>query len=696
MKMKKISIVLLFALPALFCFIGILYKSEIGFYHLFITDPEYAYLLNGLNICQFSFPYQVNGPGTPLQFFCAIIIGIVHFFRDQDSMIVDVIQNPDIYLDIIHTSLVVVSSIAIFLTGYIISTVTGNIFTGIYFQLMPFVSWLLIDITKHIMVENFVVIGIMMLIAIAFIYINDQHISNNTRIINRYIIGFSIIIAFIAANKLMYLPIALIPFLLIDGYIRKITYILLSMVAFALFAFPIFPNWVSFRDWYWTNLIYSGMYGTGTATFIDIESFITNLKSVFYSDHFYLKAFSIILFGSMVYHLPFLKIKKSNDRSYIFLLGIATTMIIMTLLVAKQFKFYYLTSALLLSIPGLYLVFSIFTRRLSEKVKLIIAVPFYLITLYLAYRETKVMFDYHQANIQRKELLLNTKVFIEKRYASDQPTLLIPNYYGAPYKAHGLFYGMAWCGPKMGAKYAVALNKYYPHIYFYHTWNNLFNQWGNSFSYIDLLQKYKNIVLFSGDKNLENSLFSKLHGMNRQLDTNIDTTITFEKTGERIYEVSYDSVIGAMPFEFYIDAEVVDSTGEYFICREGLKIGNGNTQSSDVARSGRYSSKLTKDSPYGMTCILSEVKADEHFKISTWRYNNGNHDAGLVTAANDINKLYILKKESSINENGWQKIEIDLIIPVNAHVQDLKIYCWNKDPGLPAYFDDLFIEKIVP
>ena len=137
-------------------------------------------------------------------------------------------------------------------------------------------------------------------------------------------------------------------------------------------------------------------------------------------------------------------------------------------------------------------------------------------------------------------------------------------------------------------------------------------------------------------------------------------------------------------------------TREYYYCCKGINAGNGNTQSSDFARSGRYSCKLTKESPFGITSIVSEVNADEHFKISVWRYVNSNNNAGLAVAANDVNKLYVFKTESFINENHWQKIEIDFKIPVAAHMQDLKIYCWNNDPGLPAYFDDLKIEKIIP
>jgi hypothetical protein len=245
----------------------------------------------------------------------------------------------------------------------------------------------------------------------------------------------------------------------------------------------------------------------------------------------------------------------------------------------------------------------------------------------------------------------------------------------------------------MGAKYAVELNQYYPNFYYYHGWNNMFNHWYSASSYIDLLKKYNNIVLFSGDAALEKSLYSKLHGINRQIDTRVDTTFLFEKTGEKIYEVTYDSAKGALPFKFLCDAESLDSTKVYFIDSDGLRAGNGNTQSSDVAKSGVFSSRITKEAPYGMTSILSEVNANEQYRISVWKYNNGNDNAGLVVAANDKEKLYVYETVSSKTGYDWHKIEIDLIVPVAAHMQDLKIYCLNNDTELPAYFDDLSIEK---
>ena len=146
---------------------------------------------------------------------------------------------------------------------------------------------------------------------------------------------------------------------------------------------------------------------------------------------------------------------------------------------------------------------------------------------------------YQQA---RKEIHMKTMRYIEKNFSTHQPTLVISDYFGAPYMEYGLFFGIGWSGHGMRMKFAAELNKLFPNIYFYHNWDNMFNHWDYSYSYIDLLKKYKRIILFSGDPVIEELLSTKLHGLNRQYDTKTKTLIKFADTNERIYEVTYDSV----------------------------------------------------------------------------------------------------------------------------------------------------------
>ena len=97
-SIKYLRVLLFLILPVLFFYLSMFFKSEMGFYHLFGTDAEYAYLTDGLNLCYFNFPFHVQGPGTPLHIFSAIVITVVHLFRNQEPLIEDVMKNPDVYL----------------------------------------------------------------------------------------------------------------------------------------------------------------------------------------------------------------------------------------------------------------------------------------------------------------------------------------------------------------------------------------------------------------------------------------------------------------------------------------------------------------------------------------------------------------------------------------------------------------------
>ena len=368
-------------------------------------------------------------------------------------------------------------------------------------------------------------------------------------------------------------------------------------------------------------------------------------------------------------------------------------MAVMTALVSKQLKYYYMITALMLKVPGAWLLFDIYTRPLKKLMKLMVAIPFVAYFLFLFYKETMVIYSQHDRSIQRRENYMDAFNFAATNFPKDQPTLLIPDYYGAPYKEYGLFFGISWSGRIMTAKYAVVLNKLYPNIYFYHGWNNLFNQWDHSSSYVELLKKYKKIVLFSGDAEMEKSLYSKLHGLNRQLDVTWKKIKYFPESKALFYEVSYDSAKGTTPCTFNFNAESVDSAKHMYFNEDGLTAGNATTQSAEFARSGKYSCKLDKEEPFGLTCFLSEVQKNEHYIVTVWKYDNGNKNAGLVLSANTAEKYYTFQAEPIETVNHWQKLVIDFVVPDTVVNEDIKIYVWNGDSTIPAYFDDLSVER---
>ncbi|MFN8208328.1 MAG: hypothetical protein U0T82_13110, partial [Bacteroidales bacterium] len=183
------------------------------------------------------------------------------------------------------------------------------------------------------------------------------------------------------------------------------------------------------------------------------------------------------------------------------------------------------------------------------------------------------------------------------------------------------------------------------------------------------------------------------NGLNRRLDTRRELIKSFPKARATFYYVYLDTLKNTEPHTFIFDAESVDSTRQFFLSREGFPARNGPTQSDEFAHSGKFSCKLVKENPYGMTCALSEVQKGEEYLVSVWRYNNGNTKAGLVISGNNPDKYYMFQSNVSAEEKGWQKLEYAFSVPESLVNEDVKIYLWNMDENTPAYFDDLKIER---
>ncbi len=540
--MKKINIFLLALLPLILVFIGFFLKSILLSYYTNIVDPEYAYLFSGLNLAHLNFPWHVDHPGTPLQVLSAIVIRIVHFFHQNNIPLNnDIFTNPELFLNAINITLIILNAAALFVSGYLIYKVTKRLIIGIFFQLTPFVSYTVLTALMRVNIENILIFTVICFVLIVVLFLNEQ--KDKPGIIDKYLILFSLIIGFGISVKITFFPLFFIPFMLIPGIKKKSNYALFSFISFCVFAFPIFRHPKYFSNWVVKLFIHSGHYGVGPSNIVDSNSFFENIKTIFSTENFFPVVFIIIIIACLIYHLPFLRVKEKNDNYYKALLGVALTMLLQIVIIAKQFKYYYLEPSLLLMIFGLYLVFSIYSRQIKFLKKDLFVIPLLLIFMFCTYHfEVKKYFDYHKGDLFTKEAHLKTMDFIDKNYDKNTPTLVVPNYYGAPYKAYGLYFGMGWCGPKMGEKYTPFLREQYPNIYFYHSWNNLFNNhWGDSFSFVYLLKKYQKVNFFSGDPDLENSLNTKFHGINRQIDTKFKKVYNNESTKETLYEVSYDS-----------------------------------------------------------------------------------------------------------------------------------------------------------
>ena len=605
----------------------------------------------------------------------------------------DVFTNPEIYLKSVITSLYLLDSISLFILGYFSYKISGNFLTGLFLQISPFCSYMVISLLNRIIVEHLMISITLILILMVFAYLPTEKIDLKSRVV--YILIFSILIGLGTATKITYSPFFFLPLILLPGYFDKAFYSVLSVVFFTLFAMPVFHQWVIFTQWVKNLIIYSGQYGTGAANIIDRHTFITNLHLIFSNEPVYLLALIFLIITCIVYYIPFLKLRQKNDTLFHCLAGIVVTMILMTLLVAKQYKNFYITPAILLSIPGFYISFKLLSRKYKLISKYFFIVPVCIILIGFIYiNQFKQIFKYHDWKIDLENKYENSMI-LEQKFCN-KPVLMIADYYGAPFKSYSLFFGSHWIGgysTDIGKKYSATLEQLYPDHYFYPGWNYLFNHWFDSYSYINLLRKYKTLYLYVGNNETYGNMKPSLNGINRQTDTKVTQIFSNDDTKEKMFEVIFDTSSYTGNQKFICDAELCDNTGNNFIGNKNEIYEYGITRSSEQARSGSYSSKLTRDYPYGMTCNISEVQKGEHYLISIWKYNNNNLNSGLVVTLYNSKELYLYSSVPDSVSNNWQKLSVDLNITDNLNNKTLLIYSWNNDPNLPAYFDDLTIEK---
>ena len=155
--------------------------------------------------------------------------------------------------------------------------------------------------------------------------------------------------------------------------------------------------------------------------------------------------------------------------------------------------------------------------------------------------------------------------------------------------------------------------------------------------------------------------------------------------------IEYATVEGIA--RLYADAESLHTDENYILTSDSSVQVYAHRQRTDsIAHSGRYSLRLTKESPYGFTIDVSHVKRNEILKAEFWCYG---FEPCLVLS--DSGGLYYRENKAVIEEDstGWKKIGLKIKAPGNLHNGILRIFVWNYQ-GTTGYIDDFSFERTPP
>ena len=83
---------------------------------------------------------------------------------------------------------------------------------------------------------------------------------------------------------------------------------------------------------------------------------------------------------------------------------------------------------------------------------------------------------------------------------------------------------------------------------------------------------------------------------------------------------------------YFCDMEELSSKGLKFIDKyhNNIIYENANLRTTERSFSGKYSIKINKENPYGLTIKIPDIKIGDYFKISVWRNSDIKNTGHLV------------------------------------------------------------------
>jgi hypothetical protein len=510
-----------------------------GPYYFNNYDPTYVYLINSLNLAQLS-GYGVghfDHPGTTVQVMGALVVKIYYSVcNNPDTDIAsDVLKRPESYLYVLNKTFLAINCVALFMLGLFTFKVTNNFILGLSVQLSPFASmknfYGLILVTP----ENLLVTISIFITGLLIYYLFK--IDPDRKIPFGFIIAFAVICGFGLATKLNFIPVCLIPILLIKGVKNKIIWFSLTIVSFCIFVFPALSNYSAFAKWIGDLFLHSGRYGKGPSNVVDTTSFFINLKSIFGKDIL----FTIAYFSALLtLILNIFNNRKSSNQYDIFdkkvsnvLTAVVMTMTLQVLLVAKHYYQYYMIPSFMLIMLSILLTVLVLARIFFKMKLETLAVrnANIFILIVISVWSFLQMVSYFDDLKERTIETLKIENYIDETY---RDALISPVFTSSSLDCARIF-AAGYAGSQIRRYNSILMNIQREHI--------VYNPWANAVYRISRDIDVRKILLSSNKIVLQIGLFGSPEGITESINQicgvkNSSFEKKFENSiGESIYEV---------------------------------------------------------------------------------------------------------------------------------------------------------------
>jgi hypothetical protein len=528
---------LLVVIPLLYFIVGSYFRSLLGNLSLRSCDPEYIYFMSGLTIADGVIKVgHIDNPGTPLQLLVALVFRIVYFIRSTPTPFLDdVLTHPDLYIGVVSLSLTALSTLLLLFAGYKVYKYTKNIVYAILIQTSIFLPIIWYDLVGRVAPELMMPFPVIIMgVLIIGIYAKEKEVGM------KEILTFAFLSAFGMAIKLSFIPVLIIPFIVIPKWKSKLFFVGSTVLMFFIIAFPVTLQLDIFWGWIKNLFIHSGTYGKGEANIIDIQQFKVNIREMYNLEKRFFYVMMTLVAAMVAYYAIFRK--KADKKLMIAGIAITVTVAIQLLLVGKHFAHRYFIPVLMLAPLMVFFTAEIIRKIYPKKVTLW-AVNLLIVLLLIS----NIGYNHFWLNMKTEAMgndIANRipTWHIAQSLEKDSYKIITSQNYGSPFIEYTLMYSLVWANNEKRQEYAVNLGKLYPHTFNYFTWDNTLKYWAEPFDSQKIRDSGKKVYLYieRDEQAMFDKTIAKLHSEDTTL-FNIESQLLYinPATTEVIYELNF-------------------------------------------------------------------------------------------------------------------------------------------------------------
>lgn len=610
---------LIYFIPAITILWSLYLVHIAGPFYLSRIDPEFPYLLNGLNCARLDFSRigHIDHPGTPFQLLTGLFIRFTYWVAGTGNIVDDVITRPEFYLSwaTFYLNLIVAGIILWF--GKLVRNNKGSILELVILQLAFFIGNVLIDLPARYIPDRFLEILVYVFIGLCYQYFYTKNLSHRKfAIYSGMVMGIGFI------TKFNFLPILIFPFILIPVKKGRFIYILtFVLTAFVMFL-PVIKEFSYFKGFITSIITHDGLYGGGSEQVFNMQSFWRNTFLIF-RENLSFTIVSVVSLFWMVFLLVKPGLKKNHKKELFFFIANIVAIAIAVVMVSKHYKSYYLIPVVSLTafvfLISVKLSQEVFKTKALDLIFSILLLILIIIPSSIIYPYSKLKINQHSNN----NLITN---FIQNNISSTDYFFVEPTWLSGPIKENGLVYGVSYVAFRH--YYYNEYERFYPNLI---TWEGE----NNPIRYFRMLDAENESILKSGksihvlstpgrDANkLCNYLDSCFNHYN--IAYLLDTVYSNNTTNEYMIRFSHKDgwftrLNTRFGFEKETDDNLVSDDGGYSLTgdfeRDAKKPANG-----------RFTLEVlpNQQSP---EFIFDGVKAQDYFELTIKRRRNNNEREG--------------------------------------------------------------------